>query len=55
MLVAAVAAEGRDERGFLFMFLIKVASGSVHGWWEEMRESIETFQRMREMVVIKKS
>ena len=50
LLVAAVAAEERDERGFLFMFLIRVGSGSVHGWWEGMRESIEKFRRVREIV-----
>ncbi len=50
LLVAAVAAEGRDERGFLIMFLVRVGSGSVQGYWEEMRESIERFRRIRELV-----
>lgn len=50
LLVGAVAAEGRVERGFLVVFLARVGTGSEYGWWDGMRETVERFQRVREIV-----
>lgn len=50
LLVGAVAAEGRPERGFLVMFLSRTGVGSEYGWWDEMREMFETFRRVRQIV-----
>jgi hypothetical protein len=47
LLVGAAAAEGREERGFLVMFLARVGTGSGYSWWNEMRETVERFRAVR--------